>query len=259
MPMNQRVIRPMFLSVALAAQFALNAQQPASAGDAHHFAVASIRPTPADRAPIKTNINPNSFSLSASLHSFIQYAYQPTQTDVVGGPEWIRSDGYEILAKAEGPQPLQEIRLMLQSLLAERFQLRLHMEQRTVRGYALTVDGKLRLSHPSESLPAQASRIKIVFGPLGMIRGRDASMQNLARALTSELKVPVQDDSNLTGTFDFDIVFARPDSASQAMEMEKEDYPELLTALHQFGLKLVGRSLDRRVAVIDGVSRPSAN
>jgi uncharacterized protein (TIGR03435 family) len=247
----------MFLSVVLAAQFALNAQQPASAGDVHHFAVASIRPTPADRASIKTNINPNSFSLSASLGYFIQYAYQLTQTDVVGGPEWVRSDGYEILAKAQGPQSPEEIRLMLQSLLAERFQLRLHMEQRTVRGYALTRDGKLRLSHPSESLPAQASRIRVAVGRIGLIRGRDASMQDLARALTSEVKIPVQDDSNLTGTFDFDIPFARPDSTSQATE--KEDYPELFTALHQVGLKLVSRSLDRRVAVIDAVSRPSAN
>ena len=70
--------------------------------------------------------------------NLITNAYGVPNYLVVGGPEWIRADRYDMEAKAEG-EPPREMMLMLQTLLAERFQLRTHRETRELPAYVLTV------------------------------------------------------------------------------------------------------------------------
>ena len=77
--------------------------------------------------------------MNAPLMMLIQNAYTVQASQVVGGPPWINSDGYDIEAKPEGNTDREHMWLMLQSLLADRFKLALHRETRELPVYALTM------------------------------------------------------------------------------------------------------------------------
>src|SRR5262252_3570945 len=75
---------------------------------------------------------------NATLSQYIQWAYN-VQTFQVSGPAWIDSERYDISARSQGPAPKEQLRLMLQALLKDRFQLTLHRETKDMAGYALVV------------------------------------------------------------------------------------------------------------------------
>src|SRR5215831_12680635 len=74
-----------------------------------------------------------------TLNDLIRIAYQLKADQVTGGPKWLVSDRFDIEARASGPARDPELLVMLQTLLAERFQLKLHRDTKLVSGYALIV------------------------------------------------------------------------------------------------------------------------
>ena len=74
-----------------------------------------------------------------NLRQCIGSAYRVPESLVIGGPPWIGQVGYDILAKADQTFSEPELFIMLQTLLRDRFQLKVHDESRSVSGYALTV------------------------------------------------------------------------------------------------------------------------
>src|SRR5580698_10347869 len=78
---------------------------------------------------------------SLNFVGLMMWAYQIKEEDqITGGPDWIRTKDFDIMAKTAEPVSTDQLRFMLQALLAERFKLTLHREQRSVPLYSLVVD-----------------------------------------------------------------------------------------------------------------------
>ena len=114
------------------------------------FEVVSIKPT-GSRGGGSMRPSPGRLTASAPLRVLMEAAYHVQPFQIVGGPEWIRSDQYEIDARATGNPGNAQIFLMLRSLLADRFQLRFHRESREMSVYALLpARGGLKLPPPRD-------------------------------------------------------------------------------------------------------------
>jgi uncharacterized protein (TIGR03435 family) len=119
----------------------------------------------------------NSFSMTGPLRMLLQTAYARTagtspgvQLQIVGAPGWVDSDLFEVQAKADcigGPIPREEMQLMVQSLLEERFQLKAHYETRELPIYNLVVvkEGKLKLSEDQTAITLQPGAVQLC-GPV---------------------------------------------------------------------------------------------
>ena len=115
----------------------------------------SLRSPPSSRLSAGASMNvrplPGRLTADASLQMLIQYAYGVQPFQVVGGPGWMQSERYEIDAKADGNASRDQMFLMLQSLLEDRFQLKIHRETRDLPVYALVAaKGGLKLPPPKE-------------------------------------------------------------------------------------------------------------
>ena len=217
--------------------------------DAHPaFQVASIKRNTSDsehERPMGVSYKPGGrlIATNASLMLLIQFAYaahdNPMQghsapllaSQVVGGPAWINSEGYDIEAKPEANTDPKQTWLMLQTLLADRFKLRLHRETRELPVYDLTAaKNGLKLPAPKEvdcvSFPPGTTpqtrpgegRLWLCRGPLmgsstGLrIEGSKVHMADLIRELALILDRPVLDKTGFTGEFDLNLNFT-PDEA----------------------------------------------
>jgi bla regulator protein BlaR1 len=184
---------------------------------------------------------------------------------VVGGPDWLGSDDYEIQAKIEdsmyaamqkmnSAQQREQVKLMEQSLLADRFKLEVHFETREMPGFALVIaksGPKLRPAKDGES-----SRLSV----------RQNEMTATAISIDQWIHSPfiggrvVVDQTGLTGTYDFTLTWSEQSVASGAGQENGADAPSLFTAVQeQLGLKLVPTKVPVQVIIVDSIERPSAN
>jgi uncharacterized protein (TIGR03435 family) len=96
---------------------------------AQSFEVASIKPNHSGAASRFVHPTPGKLNISnMTLKDLLMFAYQVRDFQISGGPGWINSDQYDIEAKAEGNPSQDQMKLMLQSLLADRFKLALHRD-----------------------------------------------------------------------------------------------------------------------------------
>lgn len=191
---------------------------------------------------------------------------------VVGGPNWSDSDRYDLHAKAERPTTQAAMRLMLQQLLKDRFQLRFHRDRRELPGFALVVaknGPKLQ----------EASQDEAKSGIWRTDRahpwvGQAVPMVQLATFLSLPLNRPVTDETHLTGSYNFTLmwtpgqeegglsaIIARlpPDVQAQIPGVDPNG-PSIFTALQeQLGLRLDARKVPAEIYVIDQVLKPSEN
>jgi uncharacterized protein (TIGR03435 family) len=214
---------------------------------------------------------------NVSLKMLIQTAYDLRGPEagqrISGGPVWLDSNKYDIEAKAAEPVSEAELKRMLQSLLAERFQLALHRETREMPGYTLGVakgGPKLKEAKPDE---VRKGLWQQGGGPL---TGQAASMQTLAQTLAMRLGRPVTDRTALTGAYDFTLTWTPdeseqgglqsalanlpPEIAAQLSRNRDPNGPSLFTAIQeQLGLRLEPQKQPAEVLVIDHAEQPSAN
>jgi uncharacterized protein (TIGR03435 family) len=239
----------------LAAAMSAQSQRPA-------FEVASIKPNKSGGGMSSVRITPGQvFMENVSLRKCIALAYNVSenQDSAVAGPDWIRSEVYDIIAKFPPETPLEQVRpeqvrMMLQELLADRFKLRLHRESKEVPVYALMV-GKTgaKLQESASGTPSGFS-----MGS-GHIEGRAASMAALADRLSNasfQLGRPVLDRTGLKGAYDFTLDWT-PDGAQEA----DATGPSLFTAVQEkLGLRLEAQRGLAEVLVIDSMARkPTEN
>src|SRR5262249_49854323 len=162
-----------------------------------------------------------------------------------------------------------QMRLMLQSLLADRFKLAAHVEHQEVRTLALVLGkpgktGAKLYPHsngPSCDVPSDVfacNAISGIFKPNNVISfgGRDLTMAEIAAALSGPprltLELPLVDQTGLEGRFDFSVEFTR--------EPALDDPTTYLDALQdQLGLKLKATTVLLDTLVIDHVERPTEN
>ncbi len=212
------------------------------------FDVASIRPPnlSGDRG---TNMSTNGGTLrmhNATLKFCIIAAYGVQESLIEGGPAWINSETYEILAKAGDSAQDVQLLPMLQSLLEDRFKLKVHREIRQRPVYTLTVARNGPKLNPSDSSDGFLGR----RGIRGPITGRRASMAGLAATLFTLMGRKVLDRTGLTGFCDFTLEFAPPDAVDSSL-------PALVTALQkQLGLRLEATNGPVEVLVVDHAEKP---
>lgn len=231
------------------------------------FEVASIKPT-------KNGIGPNTFDIppggqrfgatNCSLKLLIMIAYGVSDRRVSGGPGWLNTDTYDVEAKAEHPVTRQQIDLMLQSLLAERFDLRLHKETREVPVYVLTAENYR--SHLHEN--ASGGELSVSRGSNGQLVFRNAPISQVTWFLSMRLRSDVEDKTGLTGKYDFEIAAmpTGPETADQnpnssVFMAPGSDGPSVFATLvkEQLGLKLTATKGPVELLVIDHAEKPSAN
>lgn len=201
-----------------------------------------------------------------SLSDLILMAYRVDRQQVIGGPAWMRTDEFDVDAVAgEDIKSGEQFQAMLQKLLADRFQLALHREQREMGVYTLTVaKGGPKLKPSDPNVPGNGTSCD----HLGVCHFRGEPLAHFARWMGFVvLAKPVNDKTGLEGKFDFDLTWTPDESQFAGMGIRVPQAadnpsapPELFTAIQeQLGLKLEPQKIPAEVLVIDRAERPSAN
>jgi uncharacterized protein (TIGR03435 family) len=207
--------------------------------------------------------------LGLNLRNLIGEAYGVRNEELAGGPKWVDTDPFDVIAKAPRRVPWENMQVMLQNLIVERFKLTFHTEDRPITAYALTVGkrtGKLKDADPNSRSDCRKAQ-----GAGGiMLTCRNTTMAQFAeraRELTGDHPtLPVADLTGLTGAFDFSLSWtpgARTNSEQRALDsgaVEASTPTGQLTFMEaverQLGLKLQQRKLAMPVMVIDHVEPP---
>jgi bla regulator protein BlaR1 len=199
---------------------------------------------------------------AATLKQIVQEAYDlRPAVGITGGPGWFDSDRFDIDAKAEDPSKTtdEQLHQMLQQLLADRFKLKLHREEKEVSGSLLVVDkngSKLTEVTDAANVPAQGGRP-------GDMRFRAAHIGVLAEFLSGMTGRPVQDKTGLTGRYTFDLQWALGENdvvPAQFAQPPDPAGPSLVTALQeQLGLRLQSGRVPTLTVVVDSAAKPLPN
>ena len=232
-------------------------------GFSQTFEVATIKPVPPGQGkPGGTNIEAHTGSVTmrnVGLGTMIMWSYKISPWQVTNAPAG-NQELYDIVAKAAGPAKTDEMRLMMQGLLAERFKLVSHKETKEVSAYALVeAKGGHKLK---EAAMADGQGVLPVQGARMALNGQSATLDQLAMFLSGPLRTPVVDMTGLKGRFDFDfdITDYRPKE-----QVPGEPPPDPVSILQsalpkQLGLRLEARKLPIEMLVIDHIeSKPVEN
>jgi uncharacterized protein (TIGR03435 family) len=267
---------------------------PASDGNRPAFEVASIKPNRSGDSRPLIQLRAGRFvATGATARFLIQFAYDAQDFQLSGGPSWINSNKYDIDAKEEDSiakelqtltafQHMDQIRLMLQSLLADRFKLQVRRDTKDVAVYALVVaKNGPKLTQAAVTPPATAAgnpqgpppngpRIGITGN--GQVTATGVPVSLLAEILSHQLGRQVADHTGLKGNYDFKLQWtpdenqplSSPDGAPtptpSSAPPPDSSVPSLSTALQeQLGLRLESQKGPVTVFVIDHVEEPSPN
>ena len=236
------------------------------------FEVATIKPNDSGATSMQglTLRGRNFATRASSLGDLISFAYEVQAKQIVGGPDWIDKDRYDIAAvpDQEGSPNPEQVRIMIRKLLADRFKLTFHHEKRELSAFVLSVGKNGQKITPTEikgSLPGLG--MQPGAGGLTLIV-RNGTMEDFTGFLqTLVLDRPVVDQTAITGKFDFSIKFTPDDSQFNGhppslpkQADDAEAAPSLFEAIEQqVGLKLEAKKTQVTVIAIDHVDKPSAN
>jgi bla regulator protein blaR1 len=269
----------------------VRAQVQQAPGDRPSFEVASVKPnTSAGPNQIRVGMPGNGrFNINnMPLAELIRFAYELQPFQLTGGPDWINSQRFDVTATTGGQSGPPLVRQMLQSLLAERFNLAVHTETRDMAIYEMVLargdrrlGEKMRVAGPDcapltmppgmpppppppagaarGTLPPGAPGCPTVFGN-GFLSARRTSMEQLARNLSRTVRRIVVDKTGMSGFYDMDLEFMPdgplPPQAPGAPQFPNPnpDAPSIYTALQeQLGLKLESARGPVETMVIDRV------
>jgi uncharacterized protein (TIGR03435 family) len=202
------------------------------------------------------------------LRDVILFAYGLNDFQLTGDPAWVSRDRFDIAARADGPLSIEEKRVRLRQLLADRFGLRVRNEMREQPVYALTRSGSAvtpglrRRDCSAPGIAGLACERGIATADAGIVRMGGISLARLAHFLGGVLGRVVLDETRLTGTFDVDLrwradIGLSPD-LSQSAKAEIETRPALPVALReQLGLELHARRAPVTVVVVESIKQPT--
>lgn len=235
---------------------------------------------------------------NVSAKTLIEFSYNFQDFQLSGGPSWMDSEKFDIDGKVEDslaqqlralPQVKQQdqMRLMVRSLLADRFKLRVSHSTKILPVFALVIakgGPKLRAVDPPDTqsapfpapptpggpatLPPGEVMISLFTGGKATMAGKAASMANLAKMLGVQLGRHVNDETGLTGSYDFLLSYTR-DSTLGGVSIVAVPSPtsaenpggvSIFTAIQeQLGLKLQSTKGPVDTIVINHIEEPSAN
>jgi uncharacterized protein (TIGR03435 family) len=219
------------------------------------YDVASVKPDTVGtnegpgRGEEKIELTPSGLTMrNIRLRTAMKWAYR-VQTDQVSGPAWMDSERYLIIGKAGSPVPEEQIRLMLQKLLAYRFQLKLHRETREMTAFVLTVDKGGPKFKPSSESGEGGTRYAIKYK---VIADR-ATLPQFADSLMNPLKGVVLDETGLKGRYSFTLDLDGYEEAYKPGQIPLEDFPALTARglREELGLKVESHKREIPVIVVD--------
>jgi len=213
------------------------------------FEVASVRLNRSDSGSSRFSSNKGSVrSTNVSLRDFIKWAYGVKDYQVMG-PDWLASQKFDIVAKAEAPVSDKQLMAMLQALLAERFKLAIHHETKERAVYELVVGKNGSRLHEVEAGPQHST------GGRGSLSAQKMSMSQLADSLSRTVSLPVLNMTGIKGVFDIELKWAPDDGRDNA------NGPSIFTALQEhLGLKLEQRKGPMEIIVVDHAQKnPTEN
>jgi uncharacterized protein (TIGR03435 family) len=244
------------------------ARAQAQAADA--FEVASVKPgDPAeDRVMMQLTPGGGVRLVNVTLKSMITFAYNVQPAQVTGGPGWIDSDRFEVVAKGPesagpAPSPLEDrdrTQRRLQALLRERFGLVLKKETKEMPGFALMVaKGGAKMTES-----ASADRRQMRLGGRGEFSAQGISMEQLAAQLGRTLGRKVVDQTRLAKTYDFTLRWSpQPGEGGPGGPRPADSDssgPTIFTALQeQLGLRLESQKVQTEMYVVERAEKPSEN
>jgi uncharacterized protein (TIGR03435 family) len=246
------------------------AQSPSSRPKFDAFEVATIKPVEHDAKSgryIKMQGNNRFIEKDYTLKLMIAAAYDLNSRAISGGPSWLESDHYDIVAVTPGDvRPTHDEQMaMLRNLLADRFSLTFHREQKEFSIYELGLaKGGPRLK-PSAAAPDDPPQlISTVYPQRIVLPARNATMSDFVSLLQrAVLDRPVVDKTGLSGRYDFDLEWA-PDETQFGGEVpvapgDAPSAPLFSAVQQQLGLRLEATRGPIAALVVDKVERPSAN
>ena len=231
------------------------------AADPPRFEVASVKA--AAECTFRTGLNPGTLTMmGVPLAVVVLEAFQIPRERMVG-PAWLEEQVcFDIVAKMPENTTKEQYRLMLQTLLAERFKFTFHKDSKLSTAYALVVDkngAKFKESPPPDPNNKKPPMMMIGRAPNVAFKG-SMTMASLARGLAGPLGGPVRDETNLKGAYDIDFVF-RPETGTASPEAASDPTGSIISAVRdQLGLRLERRTEPVETLVIDRVEKvPTAN
>jgi uncharacterized protein (TIGR03435 family) len=273
----------------------------AAQGQRPSFEVASVKPNNSGTNMVSIEGRPGGGMVFTNmpLRGIIAWAYDLQDFRLVGAPDWIANERFDITAKAPVDPPAGSAtgrqdapsRLMMQSLLEERFKLTVHLDKRPLPIYNLVLaraDGKpgpqLKPSGvdcaadrggrgpdgrgappPGPPAPSERPACGMMMSP-GRIAAGSTPMSRLIAPLSNFTRRIVVDRTGLTGSYDIDLVWtpdqmpSGPPPPGVTMPAIDPNGPSIFTALQeQLGLKLESQTGPVDVVVVDRVERPTAD
>ena len=213
------------------------------------FEVASLKASPTDAGGTTVyNPTPERFAAdNITTRTLIALAWDVRVFQVSGGPNWLDSQRYDIVAKPEGDPTDERLRRMVRTLLAERFQLQVHHASKEMPVFVLEIaKGGSKLTAPS---PGDGPEMR---GKNGHLTAKRVTAELLARILANELERPVLNRTGIDGSFDVDLEWTP--------EQNTDPGPSIFTAIQeQLGLRLQSQRALVDVLIVDRIERPSAN
>ena len=281
-------VSAMLLAAGGGASTRLLAQAP-SAQETPQFEVASVKPNKTGDNRVMLGMQPGGrfTANNVSVRQLITNAYRLQSFQIVGGPGWLGTDRFDIVAKAAGDVPADQTQLMMRGLLAERFGLVAHMETREMPIYALVLahsDGKLgpkmkpstvdceamfaqgrgRGALPPPPTPGQPMMCGMRIGP-GSVAAGGMRVAQFASSLSPMTGRVVQDKTDLAGRYDFEMSWTPDQGVGPSGPPRDTPAPpagdagaSLFTSIQeQLGLKLESQRGPVDVLVIDNVHAPT--
>jgi uncharacterized protein (TIGR03435 family) len=180
-----------------------------------------------------------------SLSDMVRLAYQVKDYQI-SAPAWMSAEKYEVVANMPAGSTRAQAPAMLQALLATRFHLRFHREQKKLPIYALVaLKGGAKLT-PLEGT-GKGSGGAVMRGGEGRVLAKRTTLPEFADLLTKVCDRPVIESTGLAGAFDFDLTFSG--------DLTTDSLPALSEALAALGLKLEKRDAPVEILVIDGADK----
>ena len=239
------------------------------------FEVATIKPSDPNRPGWGITVNPSGVfrTLNTTLNDLIKFAYDMHPKQVVGAPAWADSEKFDIEAKPDkaGMPSVNQMKVMLQKLLADRFSLTSHKDKRELSAYAITVmkSGVKFKKEENATIPVPG------FGgqPQRGFNARNATLAEFASVMQAQfMDLPVIDQTGLGDTrYTFLVKFtpdpgmrpfggAAPPPQAQPATTDPDAPPDLFSAMEQqLGLRMQRTKAPVEVMIIDKVEKPSAN
>jgi uncharacterized protein (TIGR03435 family) len=245
-------------------------QSPAPRPKFDAFDVATIRPADPDAKAGRYIVMQGTHRFVEKYYTLkllIAAAYDLNPKTISGGPGWIESDHYDILAVTPGDvRPTHDEQMsMLRNLLTDRFKLTFHREQKTISIYELELaksGPKLKASTAPPDDPA--ALISTVYPQRIVLPARNATMGDFVSLLQRALlDRPVVDKTGLSGRYDFDLEWA-PDETQFGGDVpvasaDAPSPPFFSGIQEQLGLRLEATRGPVDALVVDKAERPSAN